>query len=261
MPWPSTFTISHAGRTVVLNEPPAGVSLSEHANLAFQQAVDVAIDNDIFTILHKTHSEYFKVMGAREPVQIERFAAPLFGIATRGAHMTAYVRNEGSFGIWVARRNRNLFTYPGLLDSTVAGGVKASDTPHDCILAESVEEASLDPDYVARNLQPAGTMTLANRNIRTDLFHAEVIYVYDLEMPMGMVPKPGDDEVEEFCLMDVQEVIDRMVKREFKPNVCNVMIDFLVRHGVVKEGEPDFEEICARLRRRIPMPTSPGMPF
>lgn len=218
--------------------------------------MDRAIDDDLFPILHKEHSEYFRVVGARSFVQVERFAAPLFGIATRGAHLTGYVRDDdGGIKIWVARRSRHLFSYPGLLDSTVAGGIKASDTPLACIKAESTEEACLPPDLVSTSLEPAGAITLANINATSKLFHSDIIYVFDLEMPGDVIPRPGDDEVEEFVLMECGEVIERMSKGEFKPNVCPVMIDFLVRRGfVTKENEGDFEEIRRRLRREIPMP-------
>ncbi|UNI16077.1 hypothetical protein JDV02_002550 [Purpureocillium takamizusanense] len=286
LPWPAAFfAVDHAARTVSVTPPPSdegsssSSSLSAHANAALQQAVDAAIAAPAgdFPTLNGRHSEYFLVPGARSFVQVERFAAPLFGIATRGAHLTCYVRPraEDELRIWVARRSRNLFTYPGMLDSTVAGGVKASDTPWECIVAEAGEEASLPrelllpPLTAARGdrgdgqspplqLLAAGTVTLANRNPRTGLFHGEVLYVYDMEMPTTVRPRPNPDdgEVDEFVLMGCAEVRERMGRGEFKPNVCAVLIDFMVRHGVVTpEGEPDYVEICARLRRRLPMPT------
>ncbi|GAB0134269.1 hypothetical protein EsDP_00002648 [Epichloe bromicola] len=258
MPWPSSFIINHDDRSITLSPCPPDTSLSVHANAAFQQAVDAAIDNSIFPTLNGMHSEHFRVMGARSFVQIERFAASLFGIATRGAHLTCYVRAaRGPPRIWVARRSANMLTYPGLLDSTVAGGVKADHSPLDCILAEATEEASLPEDLVAEHVRSVGVVTLANRNVRTDLHHSEVLYVYDLELPAGVVPRPQDGEVDEFVLMDCDEVQRRMLGLEFKPNVCPVMIDFLIRHGVITpEHEREYVEICNRLRRKLPVPTT-----
>ncbi|CAJ0550360.1 Ff.00g102900.m01.CDS01 [Fusarium sp. VM40] len=256
MPWPETFTIDHDSRSVTLSEPPSTSTLTEHAGSSFQKAVDEAIDNDLFPILNKEHSEHFRVVGARSFVQIERFSASLFGIATRGAHLTGYVRgDDGRIKIWVGRRSLHLFSYPGLLDSTVAGGIKASDTPLACIKAESTEEACLPPDLVASRVEPTGVVTLANINSRSKLFHSDILYVFDLEIPSDVVPTPGDDEVQEFVLMDCGEVVERMLKGEFKPEVCPVMTDFLVRRGfITEENEGDFEEIQKRLRRQIPVP-------
>lgn len=184
--------------------------------------------------------------------------------------MTAYVRDPETraiSGIWVARRSKSLFTYPGMLDSTVAGGVKAGDSPLSCILAESDEEARLTHEVVTARLQATGVVTLANRNPRTELIHGEILYVYDMDLSppagadacaQGLVPLPGDDgEVEEFVLMGYQDVLQRMQAGEFKPNVCNVMIDFFIRHGLVTpETESQYVEICNRLRRKLPMPTN-----
>lgn len=272
MPWPSSFSINHDTRQVILSAPPASsssssssISPSAHANAAFQQAVDAAIAGNIFPTLNGLHSEHFLVPGARHFVQIERFAAALFGIATRGAHLTAYTRDAatGELRIWVARRSRTLHTYPGMLDSTVAGGVKARDSPLACILAESMEEASLPQSLVAPRLRATGAITMVNRNPRSELVHSEILYTYDLDLsdaggPGGeQVPRLGDDgEVDEFVLMSCDEVERRMLAGEFKTNVCAVMIDFLIRHGrITPENEPDYVEICTRLRRRLPVPT------
>lgn len=169
-------------------------------------------------------------------------------------------RGRGEPRIWVARRSRALLTHPGLLDSTVAGGVQAAHGPLECVLAEAAEEAGLPAGLVARAARSAGVVTLAHRSPRTGLLHAQVLYAYDLALPAGVAPRPRDGEVEAFALMGCAEVRARMHAGEFKPNVCAVMVDFLVRHGAVTpEGEPDYVDVCARLRRRLPMPTAPDV--
>lgn len=262
MPWPASFILDHERRSVTISSPPASSNVSAavaHVNDALQQAVDAAMQTGLFPSLKAGHSEPFRILGARHGlVHVERFAASLFGIATRGAHMTAYTRTGGRIsGIWVARRSRSLYTYPGMLDSTVAGGVKATDTPTDCIRAEASEEAALPEDLVLSSCVPVGVITLANRNRRTDLFHSEVLYVYDLELPAEVAPTPADGEVEEFLLMSVDDVRRRMEQGEFKPNVCAVMIDFMIRHGAItpeSEGEGNYGDLNTRLRRRLPVP-------
>jgi hypothetical protein len=39
------------------------------------------------------------------------------------------------------------------------------------------------------------------------LLQPEIQYVYDLPVPEDIVPKPNDDEVEEFILMPLHEVV------------------------------------------------------
>ncbi|OAA67488.1 thiamin pyrophosphokinase-related protein [Cordyceps fumosorosea ARSEF 2679] len=272
LPWPpGLFAVDHAAARVSL--VPGG-----DPNSALQAAVDAALalattDPTVFpTLSGGMHSEHFRIPGIQStpPLRVERFAASLFGINTRGAHLTAYVRDPTTAAIthlWVARRAAALRTFPGMLDSTVAGGVKADDAPLDCVLAEAEEEARLPPEVVKPRLRAAGVVTLANRNPRTELVHGEILYVYDLDLSpppggaaseLGLVPQPGDDdEVDEFVLMDWQGVLRRMRAGEFKPNVCPVMIDFFIRHGLITpETEERYVEICNRLRRRLPMPTN-----
>lgn len=241
-------------------------------NQVLQETVDRCIASDAFPSL-TLHSEHFSIIGASpaaasgNTIKVERFASSIFGIATRGAHMTAYLPASEShpLRVWVARRSRHIFAHPGLLDSTVAGGVKADHTPWDCILAESVEEASLPVRLVQSRAKSVGAITLANINPRSGQYHSEVLYVYDMDLSaapgadgIDVTLSPGDDEVEEFILMDCEELIKRMLNHEFKPNVCPVMVDFLIRHGIVtSENEPDYTEICSRLHRRLPVSTTP----
>ncbi|KAL2754840.1 hypothetical protein ACRALDRAFT_1051349 [Sodiomyces alcalophilus JCM 7366] len=269
LPWTDDFTVDHASRTVQLRpSPDAARDPSAWANSAFQAVVDAMVaksaeDESTFPSVHGQHSEPFRVIGANYPVSIERFPAPLFGIGSRGAHMTAFVRDPGSndprtFKIWVARRSRHIFAYPGLLDTTVAGGVKASDEPFDCIVAESDEEASLPSKFVEAHARAAGAVTYVQMNEARGVFHPTVLYVYDIELPGDMVPTPGDDEVEEFLLMTVEEVTEAMLREEFKPNCVLVMLDFYIRHGILTpEGSPEYLDILTRLHRRLPVATAP----
>ncbi|KAI9901366.1 hypothetical protein N3K66_003183 [Trichothecium roseum] len=299
MPWTPVFTVDHPSRAVRLAPKPSDQPASAGDNgdgdvgadavwvtSSLQACVDAAISADIFPVLNRMHSEPFLLMGVRPssattttagepaapgasppppPPQLERFAASLFGIATRGSHMTAYVRPSPhcparDLLIWCARRSRHLYSYPGKLDSTVAGGAKSTQTPTQCIAAEAAEEASLPAPLVAERCRPAGVLTLANANPRTGGFHSEVLYCYDMELPAGVRPAPGDDEVEEFVLMTCPDVVAAMLRGEFKTNVCAVLVDFFVRHGVVtpeSEGEGEYAAICARLHRQLPVPLAP----
>ncbi|KAM0328623.1 hypothetical protein ACHAQA_005034 [Verticillium albo-atrum] len=260
LPWTADFIIDHERHTVQVKDAPRGEDPSSWCNRAFQTVVDAIVaDVSAFTSVHGRHSEPFRVMGADYPVSIERFPAPLFGIGSRGAHMTGYVKTATGLKIWVPRRSRHLFTYPGMLDTTVAGGVKAADEPFDCIVAEAGEEASLPTDYVKKHAKAVGAVTYVHKNETKGAVYPTVLYVYDLEMPESMVPKPMDDEVEEFLLMTVEEVTEAMLRSEFKSNCVPVMLDFYVRHGILTaENSEEYLDILTRLRRPLPVATNPG---
>src|ERR1700753_3239018 len=126
MPWGIFALVDHDDKCVRLLPGPQSsqVSLADHLTTAFTEIINEAIKNDTFEVLHKRHSEPYRIVGANYFVQVERFSHALFGIASRGAHMTAYVNTSEGLKVWVPRRAHHLFTYPGKLDSTVAGGVK-----------------------------------------------------------------------------------------------------------------------------------------
>ncbi|KAI7604510.1 hypothetical protein KC319_g21893, partial [Hortaea werneckii] len=162
--------------------------------------------------------------------------------------------------LWVPRRAATKQTYGGMLDNTVAGGIATGETPFESIVRESAEEASLPEELVRKNAKAVGTVTYFHIRDRraggeTRLLQPECQYVYDLQLPEDVVPKPSDDEVEGFELKSVDEVKDALRDGEFKPNCAVVLLDFFVRHGVLTpEEEPAYSEIVSRLHRRLEFP-------
>jgi 8-oxo-dGTP pyrophosphatase MutT (NUDIX family) len=272
MPWTEDFVVDHTNLTITVKDSSHGSNSASACTAAFAEVINEAIDKDIFIKIHKQHSEPFPILGAKYPVQLERFAADLFGITARGAHLTVYTIDDDKMKIWVPRRSLSLFTYPGKLDSTVAGGVCAGETPKQNIIREAQEEASLPADRVQRNIRAAGVLTYISyeeESLRTKgdenntpsgteaSIVPDVIYVYDLEVGADVKPVPEDGEVKEFYLMGVEEVKDALARNEFKTNSAVVMIDFFVRHGIItEENEKDYVEIVMRMHRRLPFPTA-----
>ncbi|KAF2258917.1 nudix hydrolase [Lojkania enalia] len=258
MPWSPDFVVNSSSRTVQVLDSSGGKDTGGACVAAFQRVINAAINSNVFPIIHGNHSEMYKIIGANYHVQIERFPAPLFGIALRGAHMTAYVRTPSGIKIWVPRRSPHLFTYPNKLDTSVAGGVKADESPFECIVHEADEEASLPTDFVRANAHAVGAITYVTRSASSNLMHMPILYVFDIELPAEMLPSPKDDEVSEFSLLSVEDIVGAMLREEFKPNCVLVMIDFFVRHGIISpETESDYVDIVSRLRRVLPVPTSP----
>ncbi|KAI1490807.1 NUDIX hydrolase domain-like protein [Biscogniauxia mediterranea] len=282
MPWTSSFAVSPPAsrpRTVQV----LGPDTPEAINAAFAELIGLAASARVFASLAPPlHDETFRILGARTsttvaaadsprpPVQLLRAAAGLFGIACRGSHMTVYTRAPGPSGsaaselqIWVPRRSAHLRTWPGRLDTSVAGGVRASESPFECVVHEADEEASLPASLVRRDARACGAVTYvcasgAGSGGEHGLVVPDVLYVYDLEVAPGVVvPRPRDGEVHEFRLCTVPQVRDALLRGEFKTNSAAVMVDFFVRHGLVTaEDEPDFLDILARLHRPLPVPTT-----
>ena len=273
MPWTSDFDISHAiPRTVQLRVRDGDTDTAAACNAAFEKVITAAREAQTFANLRRVWPEDYKILGARNygkqagsRVQLLRAAAGLFGVSCRGAHMTVYTRDPASGGelkIWVPRRSREMMTWPGKLDTTVAGGVRAEESPFECIVHEADEEASLPEALVRKHAKPVGVITYvaesaAGSGGEFGLCVPDVLYCYDLEVGQDVIPKPQDNEVEGFYLMSVDEVKEALLREEFKTNCASVMIDFFIRHGIITDdNEPDYLDIVSRLHRPLPVPTN-----
>lgn len=127
--------------------------------------------------------------------------------------MTVYVAPTATqpLRIWTPRRNILKSTYGGMLDNTVAGGISSGMSAIETLVKESEEEASLPESLIREKAKAVGMVSyFYERDERaggeTGLLQPEVQYVYDLEVDEGVIPKPGDDEVQDFHLMLLEEV-------------------------------------------------------
>ncbi|KAI0634204.1 NUDIX hydrolase domain-like protein [Trametes polyzona] len=191
--------------------------------------------------------------------RMERAASGLFGIVTFGVHMTVFEEDpaEGDlsarYKLWVPRRAATKQTWPGYLDNSVAGGIEAGLGVFDCVVKESMEEASIPEDVVRQWARATGSVSYFFRTPRGWL-QPEVEYVYDLRLPPGsdVQPKPLDGEVESFELLPLEKVVEHMRAGLFKYNCAIVLVDFMVRKGIITpDNEPDYQEIVTRLHGRF----------
>ena len=262
MPWGDLWEIDTKKRTV---KPGPSETVPSQEEL-IRGTLERARDSKVFEVLKGWRNELYPIFGPTNPlekiVSMERAGSALFGINSYGVHMTVYVQTEEGMKIWVPRRARNKQTYGGYLDNTVAGGLSTGEKPFECMIRESAEEASFSEDLVRSKAKACGTVSYVHiRDKRaggeTGLFQPECQYVYDMEVPADVIPKPHDNEVEEFYLWTVAEVQKALAEGQIKPNCALVLLDFFVRHGILTaENEPHYIEIVSRLHRKLPFPTS-----
>jgi 8-oxo-dGTP pyrophosphatase MutT (NUDIX family) len=253
--------VDRAKRQISVFQQPTQEERSERA----AATADYWRENKTFKILSGWRNELFPVYGPGNELlyNIERSAAALLGVVTYGVHLTAYVKDpDASHGIklWIPRRAAGKQTFGGMLDNTVAGGMATNEEPLECLIRECEEEASLANDFVRKTAKSHGALTYLY--IRSEqatgeagLLQPECEYIYDLELPVDMVPKPNDSEVQEFYLWTVEETRAHLAKGEFKPNCSLVVLDFFIRHGILTpESERDYDEIKKRIRRDLEFP-------
>lgn len=220
-------------------------------------------EKGIFKVLTGWRNELYPIYGPNKELvlDMERSATPLLGVVTYGIHMTAYVWTDEGMKIWAPRRALTKQTYPGMMDNTVAGGLSTGEEPYECLIRESMEEASL-PEEIVHSAKSCGTLTYFHiRDARAGgeigLCQPECQYIFDLELPEDVIPKPGDDEAIDFQLLTIDEVQEALEAGRFKPNCALLLLEFFVRHGILTpENEPDYIEIVSRLHRKLEFPTA-----
>ncbi|KAK7510786.1 NUDIX hydrolase domain-like protein [Phyllosticta citriasiana] len=256
-----SWTLNDEDRTLTLSAGP-----SEEERSAIVAATTMAMrQTGHFAVLSGWRDELYPVYGrdGKCLFKIERSASPLFGVVSYGVHMTCYKKDAatGEYSFWTPKRAMTKQTYPGMLDNTVAGGLAAGERPLEAVVREGEEEASLPADLIRERAKVVGNVSYflirdEKAGGETGLMQPESQYVYDMELPDDVVPKPNDTEVESFALLSTEEVKVSLRRGEFKPNCGLVMLDFFIRHGILTpENEPDYVEIIARLHRKFEFPT------
>ncbi|EHK15806.1 uncharacterized protein TRIVIDRAFT_184268 [Trichoderma virens Gv29-8] len=256
------MVLNTSDRTVVLFKTP---QTEEERTRAVARLTSYWREKGTFKTLKGWRDELWPVYARKGELlfSVERAAMGLFGTARYGVHMVAYIEHPSAphgIKIWVPKRASNKSTFPGMLDNTVAGGLMTGEDPFECIIREADEEASLPDPLVRGTAEWVGNVTYIYiteaKHVGEDGYiYPECQWVYDLKLPVDVVPRPKDGEVEEFLLCDVDEIKRDLRAGKFKPNCALVMIDFFIRHGILTEAnEPDLAAIKARMHRDLPFP-------
>lgn len=180
-------------------------------------------------------------------LRMERAAVPHFGVRAFGVHMNGYVRRPDGIHLWVPRRAYDKPNCPGMLDNTVAGGQPLGIGVKENLIKECAEEAGI-PRAIAERAIAVGAISYAYES--RDGLKPDVQFCFDLELPEDFTPVNQDGEVHEFMLWPIRKAA-RVVSatRQFKFNCNLVIIDFLIRHGLIPPEHPDYVDIVAGLRR------------
>ena len=200
----------------------------------------------------KWRSETFDVArhwGEAPIFRLDRGAVPFFGVRAYGVHLNGYRRVGDGYSLWIGRRASNKQVAPGKLDNIVAGGIGNGYGAAATLIKEAEEEASIDAALIGRAVAVGAlTYRMGTRiGIRDD-----VMFVYDLEVPADFEPMNSDGEIAGFELMPLSAILERIRSTtDFKFNVNLVILDFAVRHGVLRPDDPEYLDIANGLHRAL----------
>lgn len=221
------------GDDVVLDDPAAlpglGRRLAERGAYRWRdEAFDVRAEPDGPALTH-----------------LDRGALPSFGVLAQGVHLNGLVRRPDGPWLWVGRRAKHKRLDPGKLDHIVGGGVPAGLDPDAALLKEAQEEASLPAD-LARRARRVATISYAME--RPEGLRRDRLHCYDLAVPEGFTPRPGDDEVDAFEVWPLPAVLDRVRRTDdFKFNVNLVLLDLFLREGLLDPAGEEGRRLRAAL--------------
>lgn len=182
---------------------------------------------------------------------IERACLPLFGGKGYGVFVNGYSvePSTGEPFLWVAKRSVTKPTWPGMLDSVVGGALSAGMSPSDAVIKEAGEEAGVTKE-LAMQARPVSCCSYIGTDERGFL-KRDVLFCFDLELPWDFEPVAVDGEVDSFERLPLSAVADAVAEGKptrFKPNVCLVVIDYLVRQGFLHPDTPGYLQLVAELR-------------
>lgn len=176
--------------------------------------------------------------------EMERSAVCLFGIQNSGVNITGYVRHATlGLCIWLQQRSETKQTWPGMWDSMVGGCLSVGFGVKEAAIKEAEEEASIPNDLV-QNMVSAGCVSYLYDDERGIFPCTE--FVFDLELPVDFTPTNADGEVQAFQLFPAGQCLEKVLSPEFNPAAAPIVIDFLVRHGVItaENGKDVFILLC-----------------
>jgi 8-oxo-dGTP pyrophosphatase MutT (NUDIX family) len=182
---------------------------------------------------------------APELLRIERAATRHFGMMCYGAHLNGFVRANGLEHVWIARRSPNKAIDAGRLDNLVGGRIAAGSTVDETLRKEAWEEASIPPTLLE------GVACVSAVRVEYSVpegLHREILFVHDAWLPVDFKPANQDGEVSEIKRMSLEDVIGQILGGDFTLDAGTVMIDGLLRRGVLPPEDPAYLELLRLLR-------------
>ncbi|MDX8406605.1 MAG: DUF4743 domain-containing protein [Mariprofundus sp.] len=187
----------------------------------------------------------FAHFGEHAALQIDRAVVSQLGTRAFGQHLNGYVQTGDGLMMWIGQRASDRGVFPGRLDQMVAGGLPHAISLSDNLAKECMEEADVPPEMaaMAKAVGEVSYCCEVERGIRRD-----TLFCYDLLLPESFTPRCNDGEVAGFELMPIAQVAEIVRDSEaFKPNCNLVVIDFLLRHGFIRQEDAEYHELRSRL--------------
>ncbi|XP_018578172.1 uncharacterized protein YJR142W isoform X2 [Anoplophora glabripennis] len=242
--YPEVFHVSSG--CVELN--PAFRDYEERSNQVDKVLKELRAENALIA-LKGWRDECYNVkteFNSKSFLKMDRSATCLFGIRNYGVDINGYIKHPiKGLCLWFQKRSPTKQTWPGKWDNMVGGGISVGQGILETVHKEAMEEASV-PKHLLKNLISAGCVSFYFESERGLFPNTE--FVFDLELPLDYIPENADGEVETFELLSATDCIDKILSSDFKTTSVPIVLDFLIRHGIITpENEKDYLKIVELL--------------
>jgi 8-oxo-dGTP pyrophosphatase MutT (NUDIX family) len=155
---------------------------------------------------------------------IDRCAVRVLGITTYSVHLNGFLP-DGQ--LLVALRSARKRVDPGLWDNLAGGMISAGESIEAALARETHEEAGIQ---LASMPVTAGSRFQVRRPIGEGIL-AEVVHVFDVELPAGVHVENLDGEVDRFEARRIADVLGGIELGEFTVEAALATLDALQRRG------------------------------
>ncbi|MBI5255260.1 MAG: DUF4743 domain-containing protein [Burkholderiales bacterium] len=238
--WPDALRLDDAGVTLRVEAGQREAFFAGTNQRLRAQGLIVAWRDETYPVL--------ALEGGALLATFERAASRFWGTATFGAHCNGYVADATGrpVALWIARRSFTKATDPGLLDNLIGGGVPHGQTPAETLVREGWEEAGLQPAQM--QALAAGHVLRVERDI-PEGFQLEWLSVFDLPLPVGLMPRNQDGEVAELMCLPLPQALALAATDAMTVDAGLATLDFALRHGLLAPAaHARFETALAALR-------------
>jgi len=173
--------------------------------------------------------------GGAPLARIDRCAVRVLGITTNSVHLNGYTA-DGQ--LVVALRAAHKRVDPNLWDNLVGGMIAAGESVRGALAREAAEEAGLDLSAMA--LQEGGRIAVRRPIPEGTL--AEVVHVFDVDLPPAARTINQDGEVERFEIRPVPAVLAAIERGEFTVEASLATLDSLERRRWEEPPETEARE-------------------
>jgi 8-oxo-dGTP pyrophosphatase MutT (NUDIX family) len=155
---------------------------------------------------------------------IDRSAVRVLGITTYSVHLNGYTA-DGQ--LIVAQRADHKRVDPGMWDNLAGGMIASGESVRDALARETWEEAGVD----ISGLQVTQGARIPVRRPIAEGTLAEVVQVFDVDLPAGTPVINQDGEVARFETRPVDAVLAAIERGEFSVEAALATLESLLRRG------------------------------